>query len=103
MPRSPKELPRPRAATAVAGLYLLVALITLLLPVFSGSTLVGVWPILLALPWSAFFPLGLVNHAAPGVAGAARFLMLLVAMLANAALLYLGIRWAGRWSAARRR
>lgn len=89
-------------ALGVAGLYLLVALLALLLPVLTTYDLAGVWAILLALPWSALFPMGVAGGAAPGLVGGGQLLLMLCAMLLNAALLYVGIRWAGRWSAARR-
>lgn len=102
MPRSPGQLLQPLSAVVASALYLVVALLSLLLPALTSSDLAGVWSILLTLPWSAFFPLGFVNAAAPGLASASRLLLTLVAMAVNAILLYLGMRWARRWSTARR-
>jgi len=92
-----------RWAVAAAALYLVVALGSLLLPALTGSDLAGVWSILLTLPWSAIFPLDTVSHAAPGLAGPARFLLLLGGIVLDTVLVYLGVRWAVRWTAARRR
>ncbi len=103
MPRSPTKLFESRSAMVVAALYLIVAALTLVLPILTRSNLAGVWAILLTLPWSAIFPMDVVSETAPGLAGAARLLFLFGAMVLNAALLYLGVRWAGRWSAAHRR
>jgi hypothetical protein len=103
MPESPSKLLESRSGVAVAALYLIVALLALMLPVLTHSNLAGVWAILLTLPWSAIFPMDIVGESAPGLAGAARLLFLFGAMVLNAALLYLGVRWAGRWSAAHRR
>lgn len=103
MPRSLSDLLDCRSGMVIAALYLAVALLALMLPVLTRSNLAGVWAILLTLPWSAIFPMDVVSENAPGLAGAARLLFLLGAMILNAALLYLGLRWAGRWSAAHRR
>lgn len=102
MPRSPSRMLESRSGVVVAALYLLVALLTLFLPLLTGSDLAGVWPVLLTLPWSAIFPMGVVNASAPALAGTARVLFMVGAMALNAVLLYLGMRWAGRWSAAHR-
>jgi hypothetical protein len=102
MPRSPTKLFESRSAVVVAALYLLVAVLTLALPILTRSNLAGVWTILLTLPWSAIFPMDVVSETAPGLAGAARLLFLFGAMVLNAALLYVGVRWAGRWSASHR-
>jgi hypothetical protein len=102
MPTSPNKRFESRSGALVAGFYLFVALLTLFLPVFTRSNLAGVWAILLTLPWSAIFPMGVVNSTTPGLAGAARLLFMVGAMALNAVLLYLGVRWAGRWSAAHR-
>lgn len=103
MPGSVSKVLESRWAVAAATIYLAVALGSLLLPTLTGSDLAGVWSILLTLPWSAIFPLGTVNDAAPGLAGSARFLLLLGGIVLNTVLVYLGVRWAARWTAARRR
>lgn len=103
MPGSFGRVPESRVAASVAALYALVAGAALAYPVLSGSDLAGVWSILLTLPWSAVFPLGTVNRLAPGLAGPLRFLFLLAATLGNAVLIYLGLRWAGRWAETHRR
>ncbi|HKK28449.1 MAG TPA: hypothetical protein VKB18_10230 [Gemmatimonadota bacterium] len=103
MPGTVRNLLEARWAVAAAAIYLVVALGSLLLPTLTGSDLAGVWSILLTLPWSAIFPLGTVNHAAPGLAGPARFLLLLGGIVLDTVLVYLGIRWAAGWIAARRR
>ena len=97
MPRFAGRSLQARIAAAFAALYLSMAAVALVFPLLSSSSLAGVWGVLLTLPWSAVFPLGTVNHVAPGIAGPLRFLFSLCAMAANAALIFLGVRWAGRW------
>lgn len=103
MPGTARKWLAARWAVGAAAIYLVVALGSLLLPTLTASDLAGVWSILLTLPWSAIFPLGTVNHSAPGLAGPARFLLLMAGIVLNTILVYLGVRWAGRWTAARRR
>lgn len=103
MPGSLGQILESRIAASVAALYVLVAGTALALPILSGSNLAGIWSILLTLPWSAVFPLGTVNRLTPGMAGVLRFLFLLAAVVVNAVLIYLGLRWAGRWAKAHRR
>jgi len=97
MPRFSGKPLEARIAAAFAALYLFVAAVALVFPLLSGSSLAGVWGVLLTLPWSAVFPLRAVNRTVPGMAGPLRFLFSLAAMAANAALIFLAVRWAGRW------
>lgn len=95
------KLFEPKIAVFVAATYLLVAAGSLLLPRLTSSNLAGVWSILLALPWSALFPVGAVSESAAG--DLARTIMIALGMVLNATLLYLAVRWVEQryWTRAR--